>query len=349
MYADYSLDAQWVRNIEAHFPGFDYAASNCQGPLGAQSVKMDHSGNMTGDQQRAFSIFWAIRQCSRGAPGLDIGGGINGTAYCHNLDKYATGDHPEYHCNCWPTVRGEGEDLSRYGDESLTFVNANHSLEHMEGDVVQLLRTQWLRVLAPSGILAIVLPDDDHNDVMCMEKTHRQAWSSKGKPSSDRMRQADVHEPAPAFKDVVLPGVRDLVVVREYDTLENAFSFNVVLRKRDTKRLVLRAADQPWDDPWWDDVVPTPGIDFRLADDDMYRCEARLLEIALVQGEMYQRAVLREVFRVLYPGGTLSFADTGVDAEPLRKILGDVGFERIEMDRDGEKVFGRARRPDPWA
>jgi SAM-dependent methyltransferase len=58
-------------------------------------------------------------------------------------------------------VIDEGERLSKFADESLDFVIANHMLEHVEDPISAL--HHFLRVLRPGGILFLTLPDPRHN------------------------------------------------------------------------------------------------------------------------------------------------------------------------------------------
>jgi SAM-dependent methyltransferase len=60
-----------------------------------------------------------------------------------------------------PDVVDEGERLSKFGDESLDFVIANHMLEHVEDPIAAL--HNFLRVLRPGGILFLTIPDPRHN------------------------------------------------------------------------------------------------------------------------------------------------------------------------------------------
>jgi predicted SAM-dependent methyltransferase len=100
------------------------------------------------------------------------------------------------------------------------FINACHSLEHMpvRGDAgVQELLSGWLGLLRPGGIMALVMPDNDHFDAMACDSDHKHAWGH----SDFSRRVLD-----PLFFRVGL----ELV---EYDTFDNHHSFNVVLRKLD--------------------------------------------------------------------------------------------------------------------
>jgi SAM-dependent methyltransferase len=59
------------------------------------------------------------------------------------------------------SVIDDGERLARFVDESIDFVIANHVLEHAEDPIAAL--ENWLRVLRPSGVLLVTLPDARHS------------------------------------------------------------------------------------------------------------------------------------------------------------------------------------------
>jgi len=56
-----------------------------------------------------------------------------------------------------PDVVDDGERLTKFADDSVDFVIANHMLEHAEDPIETL--NHFLRVLRPSGILFLTLPD----------------------------------------------------------------------------------------------------------------------------------------------------------------------------------------------
>src|SRR5207237_740808 len=102
-------------------------------------------------------------------------------------------------------------------------LTANHSLEHVAaanfggGDVgvIRVLQDHWLRVLQPGGIISIVLPDQAYVEVLDIDRDHKHAWSHVD------------------FRHRVLDHTAEMADVVEYDTFNNHFSFNVVLRKKD--------------------------------------------------------------------------------------------------------------------
>lgn len=191
-------------------PDFDYLH-----PKHPELCDMSRTDNVVGQQQRAFSVWWALDQClPTGRPGLDIGSGSEITPWTIGIDQYR-GEHPVYTGLCLPTIVCRGEDLSMFGDAFFTLVLSNHSIEHMEGDIVSMLRCQWLRVLEPGRYLAMVVPDNAYFDVLACDPSHVNAWT------------------AVEFEEQIITPLLDIVEVREFDTLNNNFSFNVVLRKKD--------------------------------------------------------------------------------------------------------------------
>ena len=209
-------------DVLAHFPGFDYRR-----PVEPARVPMDRPDNITGAQQRAFNLWWALEQCGKtGEVGLEVGGGLIRTPWCLATDAYDTDDPPVYGGACRPQVVARGEDLSAFRDNAFSLVLANHVIEHLHGvdsTIVKILRGHWLRVLRPGGVLAAILPDHAFNDVFALDFDHKHAWAA-----------ADFE------RAIVRPLVdAKAAEVVEFDTLGNKFSFKVVLRK-------LEPAEELW-------------------------------------------------------------------------------------------------------
>jgi hypothetical protein len=194
-----------------YFPDFDYR--NC---VGDRSVLCDmrNPKNMVGHQQRAVTIFWAIEMCGPTDLGLDIGSHRGLTPFCIHVDRYYDGKnaHPVYGGVISADVVADGTKLEGlFPPNTFPYIASNHSLEHMANDVVPVVQS-WIDLLRPGGILAMVVPDNDYWDVMSSDSDHKNAWG-----------HTDFHRR-------VLDFVRGAEVV-EYDTLDNHYSFNVILRK----------------------------------------------------------------------------------------------------------------------
>lgn len=206
------LNLPWLfPEARACFPDFDYHK-----PLHPELCDMSRPDNIVGEQQRAFSVWWAMDQClASGRIGIDIGSASEVTPWTIGIDYYRGEEHPIYGGVCEPTLVCDGENLSMFADDFFTLVIANHSLEHMKGDIVELLRTQWLRVLEPSRYLVMIIPSNEYFDVLAADPSHVNAWT------------------AAEFQEEIIKPLLDMVRVREFNTLNNNFSFDVVLRKND--------------------------------------------------------------------------------------------------------------------
>jgi len=192
------------------FPEYDYAH-----PLEPEKMDYRRPDNLTGYQQRCFIVKWAIEQCGRtGNVGLDIGSFGVHTPYCLSTDKFSTEHHPDYRGGqCIPQLKLSGEDLSLIGDATIPLITGNHVMEHLSGDLVTILR-HWHTKLIPGGIVAQVIPDNAYSDVFAMDPTHTHNYSSS------------------EFKEFILEEVKDIYDIVEFDSFDNHFSFNVVLKKK---------------------------------------------------------------------------------------------------------------------
>jgi SAM-dependent methyltransferase len=163
--------------------------------------------NMVGDQQRAFVVYWAIKEHERtGGIGLEPGCGQVISPYCIGTDYYAGPMHPQYGGDYWPHIRCLGE-MIPFKNETFDFLVSHHSLEHMK-DAIATLK-EWLRVLKHGSKMAIVVPDKKHG------------------PFDDFNHPSEYE--AEEFRDILnqISGIK----IIEYDTLKNNFSYNMVIEK----------------------------------------------------------------------------------------------------------------------
>jgi hypothetical protein len=242
----------FVTELLSQFPNFDHRV--CTPPeMRATWCDMANPKNKVGNQQRAFTMYWAVRCCTPLDLGLDLGSMRGITPFCIHVDRFGDGKpHPYYGGGpVWADVVGDMTNLSMFASNTFPFIAASHSLEHADvsrfvdtdrypgwaGDgnatmrkawidrysfrrdeydrgAAMVVREEWLRVLRPNGLLAIVLPDQKHFDVLGCDLDHRHAWSSDD------------------FRARILDRLVDVVDVLEYDTLKNNFSFNILLRKK---------------------------------------------------------------------------------------------------------------------
>jgi len=197
------------------FPNFDY-----HHPNDGVCVDFSRPENKVGYQQRAFNVYWALKQCNSMDLGIEIGCRRQFTPYCIHIDLFYNniGAHPFYGEFGTADIIYDASKLTIFPSNTFSFVSANHSIEHMPvpGDdgIIDMLRNEWIRVLRKDGILALIIPDNAHFDVMASDKDHKHAWS-----------HAD-------FENRILNKLYDLVELIEYDTLKNNHSFNVVLKKK---------------------------------------------------------------------------------------------------------------------
>jgi len=219
------------------FPDYDY-----HNPTPGTIIDYRNPNNVTGHQQRAFMCYWAIKSFeeSNGGIGLDAGGAGVIHPACLSFDLCGNEPHPTYHGPySGVQIKGDASDLSMFLDNSFSCILSLHLIEHLPcfrlknnetaeekirvacpgREIGDILRYHWLRVLKPGGYIASIIPDnkaavDGGSHVFHQDPSHQHAWSAN------------------EFRQNVLSQVLGLVDVIEYDTFDNHFSFNLVLRKR---------------------------------------------------------------------------------------------------------------------
>lgn len=182
-----------------HFPGFDY---NAPSEDSICLVPFSRPDNITGLQQFSFGQFWSTRLLgSTGLTGLDVGSGGIRYPYCISSDiKLSSGVQITFDATDIP-----------FEDESFHLILAIHVIEHIKAPIKGVLE-HWLTKVDYGGVVAIIAPDDKHNDVLAMEAGHCHATNSD---SFAKRYTTDLNA--------------DLI---EYNTLNNQFSFNVVLKRK---------------------------------------------------------------------------------------------------------------------
>ena len=199
--ADDLLDKEEYRTVSKFFPGFNY--NHCTEP---ERLDYRRPDNVTGYQQRAFVVYWAMEWCGKkNENGIEFGSGGIFEPYVINTD-IRPGSHMRINCE-------NSEDLKQFEDNEFNLIVSSHVIEHLSCDIEQLFRREWLRILKPGGIIAGILPDAQYGDVMSYDPEHKQCWTA--------------HE----FR-ALLERMGDVLKLMEIDTLNNRFSFNFVVKKR---------------------------------------------------------------------------------------------------------------------
>lgn len=176
-------------------------------------VKMSIHNNIVGYQQRAFESYWCMRRFieSGGIPGITVCAGQAPGLFTITNDYYYGENHPEYGGAYHPTIVHTAEAFPFLGESTFPVLSCLHGLEHLE-NTVNVLR-EWIRIVQEGGIMALILPDAE------FVGKHDKSPGHKMNYSADEFQE-------------ILSGFEDSVSVEEIDTLDNGFSFNVVLRKK---------------------------------------------------------------------------------------------------------------------
>lgn len=200
--------------VQRYFPKFDYRLRD--------GLDLDYRRptNVVGHQQRAFTCWWPIEKCGPLDLGLDLGSHRGLTPFCIHVDKWYDNRnaHPIYG-GVIPTdvVADVSGDMSVFSPRTFNCIVSSHSLEHMPGpdaDVIGLM-LRWWSLLRQGGVLVLCVPDHQCVDVWAADKDHKSAWGHddfKPRVLDTFMREAGAK-------------------LVEYNTLDNHYSFNVVLEK----------------------------------------------------------------------------------------------------------------------
>lgn len=217
------------------FPGFDYHHG-----LFPDRNNYGLSTNLTGFQQRAFLMFWAMQIGTRGGISIELGSAGVHMPWTIASDIIRSGKtNPAYGGGTYNGVQLEcdASNLDLLGNESFDGVLGNHLPEHLpckylSGDVTKIspqykrsihcdgsdvretIRANWIRILRPRGIIAVIIPDAKYQDIFEIDKSHTHSWSGE----SFRLQIADP--------------LSDVMETLELDSLANNFSFQWVARKK---------------------------------------------------------------------------------------------------------------------
>lgn len=199
------------------------------------------SNNSVGHQQRGFLCYYAIKSfVEQGIIGIDLGSAGVVTPMCLATDAIPTGSTPAY----GGVMQGvqmavDASDLSMFGTETFGCVLSNHLTEHLPclyapknisqrerldfdcpgWEVVDVFDEHWLRVVKKGGYVCGIIPDEQYarevnSSTLFYDETHQHRLD----PNS--------------FRSNILERLKTPVEILEFDTFQNNFSFNFVLRKK---------------------------------------------------------------------------------------------------------------------
>lgn len=201
--------------------------------------------NSVGHQQRGFLCYWGLRAfAEHGVISLELGSAGVTTPMALSLDIVGNGETPQYGGSAMTGVhfKGDGNDLSMFGTGSFSAVLSSHFIEHspcvhLRGgespqqrslincpgtELLHTFRTQWLRVIKPGGYFCAIFPE---------EGAARRAGHSVFQ--EDPLHHQHAFEAKHFYRDILTP-IKDegLVIIERFDTFQNDFSCDLVLRKK---------------------------------------------------------------------------------------------------------------------
>lgn len=182
--------------------------------------RMDKGDNITGDVQRAWSFYWAVRYgVQRGGIVLELGStDILGPATL-GVDKHC-GETPHVGryggTYGYPHMRVDANEPLPFFDDKFEAVTSNHVMEHLNSHEAVL--RECLRVVKPGGIVGHILPCTSWNERGMLDPTHVSEVSSD--EFLDKVLALQADSSVPPF-DIIC-----------HNMIDTAFSFDTVLRKR---------------------------------------------------------------------------------------------------------------------
>lgn len=205
------IDLHLREDILKNFPNFEY-----KNPLEPWRVDFTKLDNLVGQSQEAFINYWVIKQITSypdyGA-GLDIGCGQGSHAFTIGLNDYYGECHPIYRGEYLPHVTSLSENVDKiFNEGTFNFTIASHILEHVDEPMTTFRK--WLKLLRRNGVMILLMPDYQYEKaVESWDPTHKTFWTPKD-----------------FEKNCIIPNA-DLVKVEEFNTLNNKFSMNAILRR----------------------------------------------------------------------------------------------------------------------
>ena len=217
------------------YPSYD---PDKKSPLAVEDYRK--ADNCCGHTQRALLNYWSIRAfVETGESSLELGSAGVHDIFCLATDHISTGEVPVYGGKySGIQLHTDATDLSRFGPDSFGAVLNNHLCEHLpcnriregatqeekyqfqcDGSEIAKFLDGWMRVIKPGGFLIMVMPDERparvvNSSTLFYDPSHMHAFEPDG------------------FMKNVLLNLKTPFEIVKYDTLQNNFSFDVILRKK---------------------------------------------------------------------------------------------------------------------
>lgn len=206
------------------------------------SIKYSDPSNQVGHQQRGWLNYHAVQSFieSGGGIGLDLGSGGVQHPGCLSVDVIGNQESSFYGGEMQGVhVKADASNLWMFGSNMFSCILANHLVEHLNCsrvsrgvdqrerlrigchgyEITDILLNHWIRVVRPGGRIAMIIPDDKYakevgSSSLFYDETHAHALDST------------------TFADDILSPLLEWIDIEEYDTFDNHFSFNILLRKK---------------------------------------------------------------------------------------------------------------------
>lgn len=225
------VNVEMYPDVLKHFHNYDYRMCYTDGVPTPERVDYRRGDNVTGHQQRAFIMWWALENLSTGLVGIEWGGAVS-TSGCIDIDLYA-GDGSGRSDGNNPHIQCDAAHMHMLRSGKFGSVLGNHCMEHFSDPDRAI--AEAVRVMSSGRYIAQNVPSASAGPWNYENEHHVTAFLP------NRFARLAPYEPA------LVGDPKRIIYVDEWtdelcrrhnlelvsrDTLQNNFSIDFVLRKK---------------------------------------------------------------------------------------------------------------------
>ena len=227
------VNVEMYPDVLKHFPGYDYRVCYTDGVPTPERVDYRRGDNVTGHQQRAFIMWWAIEAIKSGYVAIELGGAVH-TPGAIDVDRYADDVNPPIGRSDGhnPAICLDGCNLSLLRSGKWGGHISNHVFEHLD-DPYKAVREAF-RLMRPGAHFCMIVPDSSIQTWNYPDDRHVSAFLPR---AGCKLYPYDVSEVGDPRNVICLDEFALWMIMElggyleEITTLNNNFSLNLVVRK----------------------------------------------------------------------------------------------------------------------